>query len=109
MLGCGRTLVYDLIGSRQLPVVKIGRLTRVPVAAIDDFVTSHVATTRPTSPPIGSRFDRVGTRGSLLPAVFAGEPAQGQLFEDRPERPGAAAGMERHGRPRANNPPRGRV
>jgi excisionase family DNA binding protein len=42
MLGCGRTLVYDLIGSRQLPVVKIGRLTRVPVAAVDDFVSRHV-------------------------------------------------------------------
>ena len=91
MLGCGRTLVYELIGSRQLPVVKIGRLTRVPVAAVDDFVSRHITATTPTFPPAAPRFDRVRTRSAVLPAVLAGGPAQGQLFEDRPERPGAAA------------------
>ena len=45
MLGCGRTLVYELIGSRQLPVVKVGRLTRVPVVAVDDFVNRHLTNT----------------------------------------------------------------
>jgi excisionase family DNA binding protein len=44
MLGCGRTLVYDLIGSRQLPIVKVGRLTRVPAAAVDNFVSRHLTT-----------------------------------------------------------------
>jgi excisionase family DNA binding protein len=45
VLGCGRTLVYDLIGSRQLPIVKVGRLTRVPMAAVDNFVSRHLTTT----------------------------------------------------------------
>lgn len=44
VLGCGRTLVYDLISSRQLPVVKVGRLTRVPRAAVDTFVSRHLTT-----------------------------------------------------------------
>ncbi|HUY97271.1 MAG TPA: helix-turn-helix domain-containing protein [Verrucomicrobiae bacterium] len=34
LLGCGRTLVYDLIGRGELPVIKLGRLTRIPVAAL---------------------------------------------------------------------------
>ncbi len=89
MLGCGRTLVYELIGSRQLPVVKIGRLTRVPVAAVDAFVDSHVTNT--TSPAVATGFDRLRTRRSALPEVLAGRLAQGQLFEDRPGRPGTTA------------------
>lgn len=59
MLGCGRTLVYELIGSRELPVVKIGRLTRVPIAAVDAFVSSHVTGT--ISPPVATRLDRPRT------------------------------------------------
>ncbi len=55
MLGCGRTLVYDLIGSRQLPVVKVGRLTRVPVAAVDAFVSQHLTRTVSFSPPLPSQ------------------------------------------------------
>ncbi len=50
VLGCGRTLVYDLIGSRQLPVVKVGRLTRVPMAAVDNFVIRHLTTGTSISP-----------------------------------------------------------
>jgi len=37
-LGCGRTLVYDLIGSGQLETVKLGRLRRVPTEAVDVLV-----------------------------------------------------------------------
>jgi excisionase family DNA binding protein len=37
-LGCGRTFVYELITSGDLEAVKLGRLRRVPVAALDALV-----------------------------------------------------------------------
>lgn len=39
ILGCGRTYVYELIGTRALPTIKLGRLTRIPVGAVDEFVS----------------------------------------------------------------------
>jgi excisionase family DNA binding protein len=39
VLGCGRTYVYELIGSGALPVVKLGRLTRIPIGAVDEFIS----------------------------------------------------------------------
>jgi excisionase family DNA binding protein len=84
MLGCGRTLVYDLIGSRELPVVKVGRLTRVPVAAVDDFVSRHLTNT--VSSPIGLPHQPLGTRSKRASAVRAGGMAQVRLFDDAPDR-----------------------
>jgi excisionase family DNA binding protein len=37
-LGIGRTRMFALIGSGQIDSVKVGRLRRVPVAALDDYV-----------------------------------------------------------------------
>jgi excisionase family DNA binding protein len=37
-LGCGRTFVYELISAGELETVKLGRLRRVPVAALDALV-----------------------------------------------------------------------
>jgi excisionase family DNA binding protein len=37
-LGCGRTFVYELIRSGELETVKLGRLRRVPVAALDAWI-----------------------------------------------------------------------
>lgn len=37
-LDCGRTTVYKLISSGQLESVKVGRLRKVPVAAIEEYV-----------------------------------------------------------------------
>lgn len=37
-LGCGRTFVYELISSGEIETVKLGRLRRVPVAALDALV-----------------------------------------------------------------------
>jgi len=78
MLGCGRTLVYDLISSRQLPIVKVGRLTRVPVVAVDDFVSRHL--TNNMSPPSVAPVHPSRTRRSS--AVTAQGAAQVQLFDD---------------------------
>lgn len=80
VLGCGRTLVYDLIGSRQLPVVKVGRLTRVPMAAVDSFVRGRLTSVTsatfpgPTAPP-------PRRRRRSRPVVRA-ETAQTALFGD---------------------------
>ena len=38
VLGCGRTYVYGMIQRGELPVVKLGRLTRIPVRAVAEFV-----------------------------------------------------------------------
>jgi excisionase family DNA binding protein len=82
MLGCGRTLVYDLIGSRQLPVVKVGRLTRVPVAGVDDFVSRHLTTTITPTLPTRSHPRRVDSRPSR--SVMEGGLGQVQLFDNAP-------------------------
>jgi excisionase family DNA binding protein len=84
MLGCGRTLVYDLIGSRELPVVKVGRLTRVPVAAVDAFVSRHLTNT--VSSPIGLPHQPLGTSSKRSSAVMAAGVAQVRLFDDASDR-----------------------
>ena len=38
LLGCGRTTVYHLIWDHELPVVKIGRLTRIPTEAVERYI-----------------------------------------------------------------------
>lgn len=38
MLSLGRTKVYDLIATNQLPVVRFGRAVRVPVASLRRWV-----------------------------------------------------------------------
>ncbi len=43
VLGVGKSTVYDLMRTRQLPSVKLGRLRRVPVADLDRFVTELAA------------------------------------------------------------------
>ncbi len=81
VLGCGRTLVYDLIGSRQLPIVKVGRLTRVPMAEVDNFVTGRLTTVtsaafprRAAPPPRRRRGSRpVGRAGTAQTALFDGD------------------------------------
>jgi excisionase family DNA binding protein len=45
-LGCGRTFVYELISSGELETVKLGRLRRVPVAALDALVERLPASAR---------------------------------------------------------------
>ncbi|MDA8331672.1 MAG: helix-turn-helix domain-containing protein [Candidatus Dormibacteraeota bacterium] len=38
VLGCRRTYLYGMIQRGELPVVKLGRLTRVPAAALEEYV-----------------------------------------------------------------------
>ncbi|MGH7641704.1 MAG: helix-turn-helix domain-containing protein [Candidatus Dormibacteria bacterium] len=38
VLGCRRTFLYGMIQRGELPVIKLGRLTRIPAAALDEYV-----------------------------------------------------------------------
>lgn len=38
LLGCGRTYVYGMIQRGELPAVKLGRLTKVPRCAVEQYV-----------------------------------------------------------------------
>jgi excisionase family DNA binding protein len=91
MLGCGRTLVYDLIGSRQLPVVKVGRLTRVPVAGVDAFVSRHLTEVAATA--VESPLSRLRTVSSSPRVILDGRSRQAELFDDPPPRPGRRDGI----------------
>jgi excisionase family DNA binding protein len=37
-LSIGRTLLYDLLMRKQIASIKVGRVRRVPVAAIDAYI-----------------------------------------------------------------------
>lgn len=39
ILGCGRTMVYELLGTGRLRHIKIGRLTRIPPSEIDRLIS----------------------------------------------------------------------
>ena len=43
MLGVGRSTVYELIVRGQLPVVRIGRLVRVPAAALERWIDQRTS------------------------------------------------------------------
>lgn len=49
-LSCGRTQVFHLIASGALRTVKIGRLRRVPAAALEDLITRLAEDEAATSP-----------------------------------------------------------
>jgi excisionase family DNA binding protein len=37
-IGCGRSLLYELIGNKQISAVKLGRRTLVPVASLNAYL-----------------------------------------------------------------------
>jgi excisionase family DNA binding protein len=37
-LGIGRSAVYQLLAQEELPVVRIGKTVRIPIAAIEAFI-----------------------------------------------------------------------
>ncbi len=41
VLGIGRSLVYEMLASGQLPSIKLGRLVRVPSDALQRWITEH--------------------------------------------------------------------
>jgi excisionase family DNA binding protein len=43
-LRCGKTRVYGLLDAGELPCLRVGRLIRIPVAAVQAFVDAHLTT-----------------------------------------------------------------
>jgi excisionase family DNA binding protein len=41
-LGLGRSLVYTLVASGELKSIKIGRARRIPLSALDEFITRRL-------------------------------------------------------------------
>ena len=58
ILGCGRTLLYKLIKAGQLPFVKVGHLTKIPYAALEEFVARGLAGRRSDGRPWWEDLDR---------------------------------------------------
>ncbi len=45
LLHCSRSLLYRLIVTRQIIPIKLGRLTRIPLASIDAFIALQINAT----------------------------------------------------------------
>ncbi len=58
ILGCGRSLVYEFIGSGQLAVVKLGHLTRIPVTVLEEFVARRIAVRKRDGRTWWEKFER---------------------------------------------------
>ncbi|MEG3628634.1 helix-turn-helix domain-containing protein [Streptomyces poriticola] len=41
-LQLGRTAVYDLLRTRQLPSITLGRARRIPAHSLTDFIRTHL-------------------------------------------------------------------
>lgn len=63
MLGIGRTKLYELIGSGDIDRIKVGKVSLIPVRALEEFVEKHRAAC------VTDRSDRAGRRGRP-PASF---------------------------------------
>jgi excisionase family DNA binding protein len=42
-LGFGKTLLYELLMSREIMSIKLGRVRRVPVTALADYIAKRVS------------------------------------------------------------------
>ena len=47
ILGIGRSKLYEFISSGEIRSIRIGRLRKIPVAAIDEFLASRESASRP--------------------------------------------------------------
>ncbi len=49
-LGIGRSLMYELIGRKQIASIRVGRLRRVPQESLTDYVRAMRSEGRPPDP-----------------------------------------------------------
>ena len=61
-LGIGRSKLYALLAAGELPVVRIGRSTRIPAAALERWVEERTAAGTAAAP--GAERSRWERRGS---------------------------------------------
>ena len=53
-LGCSRSLLYELLAAGELAFIKIGRLTKIPQAALDDLIARRIEAARHRPRPSGA-------------------------------------------------------
>jgi len=41
MLGIGRSRIYEMLATGELPSVRIGRCIRIPVIALNEWINEH--------------------------------------------------------------------
>jgi excisionase family DNA binding protein len=58
-IGCGRSLLYELIGNKQISAVKLGRRTLIPVASLHAYVAS-LPSAQVKPKPLGKRAYKSG-------------------------------------------------
>lgn len=49
-LSIGRSLLYELLAAGEIRSIHVGRLRRVPIAALTDYINRQAAEQRPTFP-----------------------------------------------------------
>jgi excisionase family DNA binding protein len=54
MLGIGRTKLYELIGTGEIEVFKLGKISLIPVRALEEFVARQQ--------PVPTRFTGIAKR-----------------------------------------------
>lgn len=54
-LSLGRTTAYQLVRRGELPSVRLGRAVRVPVHALDEWITAHTEAAEIDTPYNGHR------------------------------------------------------
>ena len=64
VLGCGRTMVYELIDKGHLTRIKVGRLTRIPPSEVDGLVRRGMGL-EPTARQRSSRAHRRSESATL--------------------------------------------
>jgi excisionase family DNA binding protein len=43
-MGLGRSMMYHLVMRQQIASIKVGRMRRIPVAALEEFIRQQLAT-----------------------------------------------------------------
>jgi len=84
LLGCGRTYVYGMIQRGDLSVVKLGRLTRVRVSELEDFIRNQASL--PDMDPGRGRVDLDVTPGRRSDHPLRRGASSGWPLQDRADR-----------------------
>jgi excisionase family DNA binding protein len=55
MLGCHRTMIFEMLARGDVASIKLGRLRRIPASSIDKYIASRLSEAEGSSPDGGVR------------------------------------------------------
>lgn len=58
LLGIGRTKLYELIGAGEIELIKVGKVSLIPMRALEDFVDRHAQSAAAGRPPVSAKRGR---------------------------------------------------